>query len=291
MSTKQRGKRSLVVVGLLLLMILALAVWSSWNHIGFWWLFEPLGNNEQGYPEYRHRQTGIVMVRVPGGTFSIGTSQEERERMQEEFEGWREGFYHDLPQHNVTLGPFLIAKYELTQAVWQSVMGNNPSPAPGDDRPVEGVLWNDCQEFCRKSGLSLPTEAQWEYACRAGTSGHFSGTGDIDEMGWHRGNRTSSVRAVHAVGEKKPNDFGLHDMHGNVYEYCEDSVVGRIDTIAEFNKSKPYGDLFWITGNRVIRGGGWNNSAWLCRSASRLSMNPTLPGGGVGLRLVYWPLP
>lgn len=284
-----RGKRFVLLVGLLVLAVLGLGVWFGWDHIRFWWLFEPSGSNEQGYPEYRHRETGIVMVRVPGGTFAIGTSQEERERMQEEFEGWREDSDHDLPQHKVTLSPFLIAKYELTQVEWREVMGNVPSKFQEDQFPIESISWDQCKTFGKKVGLSLPTEAQWEYACRAGTSGYFSGTGNVDEMGWHRGNKTGSV---HAVGEKKPNDFGLHDMHGNVYEYCEEpAVVGRIDTISEFNKSKSFGDVFWITSNRVIRGGGWNNSAWLCRSASRLSMNPTLPAGGVGFRPAYYPLP
>ena len=88
-----------------------------------------------------------------------------------------------------------------------------------DALPVEQVAWDDCQEFCTKSGLSLPTEAQWEYACRAGTAGPFSGTANLDEMGWYRQN---SGGTTHPVGEKQPNDFGLYDMHGNVWEWCED---------------------------------------------------------------------
>ncbi len=103
-----------------------------------------------------------------------------------------------------TLSPFLVAKYEVSQAEWKRVMVNNPSRSKGDALPVEQVAWEDCQEFCRKTGLSLPTEAQWEYACRAGKAGPFAGTGELDEMEWSKEN--SGVRA-HEVGEKPPNDF------------------------------------------------------------------------------------
>ena len=132
MSTKGRGKRSLVVVGLLLLMILALTVWSSWDHIGFWWLFESLGRNEQGYPQYRHRDTGIVMVRVPGGTFMMGSPPRA--------DGF--GCPVEEPRHQVALSSFLIAKYEVTQEQWSLVM-TEPSPRSdeGENLPVGDVRY------------------------------------------------------------------------------------------------------------------------------------------------------
>ena len=243
MSTKQRGKRSLVVSGFLLLMILAVTVWSSWDHVRFWRLFEPLGRNEQGYPEYRHRQAGIVFVRVPGGTFSMGSSKDEQGSQPNE-----------RPQHEVRLDAFLIAKYEVNQREWEKVMRSSPSRFKGDDFPVERVSWEDCQEFCKETDLSLPTEAQWEYACRAGSNGRFAGTGRLDDMGWYKDNSGSTT---HAVGQKQPTAFGLYDMHGNVWEWCEDAFD-------EFS-----------SGYRVIRGGSWFVVAQHCRSAFRYGDPPS----------------
>ena len=166
------------------------------------------------------------------------------------------------PVHEVTLSPFLIAKYEVSQAVWKRVMGASPSEFKGDARPVEQVSWDDCQEFCEKTGLSLPTEAQWEYACRAGKAGAFAGTGELDDMGWHEGDSSGTTQPI---GEKLPNDFGLHDMHGNVSEWCEDWYQADSE-------------------RRVLRGGGWHNAARFCRSACRGRFFPSTPGIVVGFR-------
>ena len=205
---RRKGRKAVLLTGTTLLILLGMTAWFSWDHIRFWWLFEPLGSNEQVYPEYRHRETGIVMVRVPGGTFMMGSPEDEAESRNDEH-----------PEHQVTMSSFLIGKYEVSQAEWDKVMGSNPAQLKGDNRPVETVSWEDCQEFCLKLGLSLPTEAQWEYACRAGSGGPFAGTGRLDDMGWWTEN---SGRRLHAVGEKEPNDFGLYDMQGNVWEWCED---------------------------------------------------------------------
>ena len=149
-----------------------------------------------------------MFVSLPGGTFAMGSPEDEEGRY--DVEG---------PVHDVTLSPFLIAKYEVSQAEWTRVMKENPSTFLGDDLPVENVSQEECRKFCVATGLALPPEAQWEYACRAGTSGPYGGTGAPDAMGWYGKN---SGRVTHPVGEKRANDFGLYDMHGNVLEWCED---------------------------------------------------------------------
>ncbi|MBP5320757.1 MAG: formylglycine-generating enzyme family protein, partial [Kiritimatiellae bacterium] len=156
----------------------------------------------------------------------------------------------------------------------------NPSRYKGDNLPVEQVSWEDCQEFIAKGnkelGLEfrLPTEAEWEYACRAGTTGAYGGTGGLDEMGWYSNNSGSKT---HSVGQKKPNAWGLYDMHGNVWEWCADWY----DDYPPGSVTDPTGPAFG--GNRVLRGGGWCNLALHCRSAYRLR---DLPGGRYGFRLV-----
>jgi formylglycine-generating enzyme required for sulfatase activity len=153
----------------------------------------------------------IEMVLVPGGTFMMG-SPESNETLIEE-----------TPQHSVTVRSFYVSKYEVTQAQWRAVMGTNPSINKGDNLPVDNVTWYAAVEFCRQlryltgEFYRLPTEAEWEYACRAG------GTGDVrdamDSVAWYDGN---SGDATHPVGGKQPNGFGLYDMHGNVQEWVED---------------------------------------------------------------------
>ena len=130
--------------------------------------------------------------------------------------------------------------------------------------PVETVSWDDCQEFCRQTGLKLPSEAEWEFACRAGTSGPFAGTGKLDAMGWYDEN---SADRTHPVGKKTPNDFGIHDMHGNVFEWCQDwyqedfyaESAGVTDPLCTNPGSE----------GRVFRGGCWWSDAGRCRSALR----------------------
>ena len=129
---------------------------------------------------------------------------------------------------------------------------------------MELVSWEDCKQFCEKSGFLLPTEAQWEYACRAGTSGPFAGTGKLDDMGWSKEN---SGKAPHPVGEKQPNDFGLHDVHGNVYEWCEDMYDRHFYSTPDASKKDPV--CRSGTKGRVMRGGSWLKDAVYLRSARR----------------------
>ena len=277
MAHKRKGRKVALVTGLALVVLSVAMLWTYRKEIESWFAFrrdfESLGRNAQGYAEYQHRETGIVFVRLPGGTFEMGSPETESDR------GETEG-----PVHTVRLSPFLIAKYEVSQAEWKKFMEANPSKFKGDALPVELVLWEDCKEFCAKTGLSLPTEAQWEYACRAGKAGPFAGTGKLDDMGWYRKNGGSRP---HPVGEKQPNDFGLHDMHGNVLEWCED-----VGDPAFYSKPEAAGpDPLCTSGSdrRILRGGSYVFSAELCRSAFRLRLLPIERGRMFGLRVAFYP--
>ena len=203
----------------------------------------------------------------PAGTFTMGSPTSEL------------GRYSNETQHRVTLTKgFWMMETQVTQKQWKAVMGSNLSNFKGDDLPVEKVSWNDCQEFCKKCtqlGLpvQLPTEAQWEYACRAGTTGAYAG--NLADMAWY-----SSNSGTHPVGTKKPNAWGLYDMHGNVWEWC-----------ADWYGDYPSGSVTDPTGpssgsNRVLRGGCWIIYAPFCRSAYRGNLDPGNRGDGLGFRVV-----
>lgn len=217
----------------------------------------------------------LQMKRVPGGFFTMGSPESEQRR-----------YPHEGPQHPVTVPSFYIGKYEVTQAQWKAVMGsgNNPSYFKGDDLPVETVTWNDAKGFCRKlSGMTgktygLPSEAEWEYACRARTTGAFAG--NLDVMAWYSNNSDSKT---HPVGQKQANAFGLFDMHGNVWEWCEDVWHEN------YNDNPPTNGSAWLSGgdswNGVLRGGSWYQIPNDVRSARR-SRDYLGGGGDNGLRVV-----
>lgn len=252
--------------------------------------------NAQGYPEYTHDQTGVVFVFLPGGNFLMGSPNDES--YHEDAEG---------PLHWVALSPFLVAKYETTQAQWRQVMGSNPSHfQPGvvpsevdsDNLPVEQVSWDDVQEFNAATGLTLPTEAQWEYACRGGTQTAFSfGSGEEcsdwycracnrDAFMWYCANAEDRT---HEVGTRTANPFGLYDTHGNVYEWCQDVYSESFYSSATATAPDPVctgGSVY-----RVRRGGRWGNSAWRCRSANRYWLEPQNSYDGLGFRPAFYPLP
>jgi formylglycine-generating enzyme required for sulfatase activity len=239
--------------------------------------------NTQGLPEYTHDETGIEFVLLPGGDFEMGSPPTEAGR------GTNEG-----PVHTVTLSPFLIAKYEVTQAEYEAVMTGNtaglgPTPsfnfgtAPLDtERPVERVSFNDLKDpdgFLARTGLSLPSEAQWEYACRAGQAGPYSGTGVLDDMGWFSGNDGGSH---HPVGTKNANQFGLFDMHGNVYEWSEDVYNDGFYATAAAAGPDPVATSG--SRRRVIRGGHFHVDASYCRSAFRFFNFPSFRIFFIGFR-------
>ncbi len=209
----------------------------------------------------------------PAGSFLMGSPEEEENR-----------FYNEI-QHEVTFRRgFWMMEHEVTQEMWSNVMGDNPSEFKGDLLPIECVSWNDCQDFISKLqslaprgvDLRLPSEAEWEYACRAGTSGPYAGSGDLNDLGWYEAN---SELKTHKVKMKKPNGWGLYDMFGNVWEWCED-WYGSYPNTGVTDPQGPDSGLY-----RVNRGGSWGGNAGLCRAAYRNSFAPDFRFDYLGFRL------
>jgi len=215
----------------------------------------------------------IKAVLIPAGKFTMGSPEVDKDR-----------YYDESPQHEVTLTKsFYMGIYEVTQAQFEAVMGKNPSPTKGDANPVEDVSWADSVAFCQKlsqmSGktVRLPTEAEWEYACRAGTTTRFSFGDDetqLGDYGWYSENSGHQSRPV---GQKKPNPWVLYDMHGNVFEWCSNSrgIVEAYRTAQPV--TDPQGPDAQAKGGsgrggggmHVLRGGSWVYAAQKCRSATR----------------------
>ena len=218
----------------------------------------------------------IDMVRVEAGTFTMGATAEMEDPDDEE-----------RPTHQVTLtNDYYIGKYEVTQALWQTVMGNNPSKFKGDNLPVETVSWYDCQEFISKLNritgkmFRLPTEAEWEYAARGGNKSRgyqYSGSNNVLDVAWVRDN---SEKVTHAVGTKQPNELGIYDMSGNVWEWCQD-WFGEYNNFSQVNPTGANSGS-----ERVRRGGGRILHAWFCHSSCRFSYTPGTCDSDLGLRLV-----
>ena len=218
----------------------------------------------------------IEMVRVGAGIFMMGATSE----MQNSYDG-------EKPVHQVTLtNDYYMGKYEVTQALWQAVMGSNPSNFKGDNLPVEQVSWNDCQDFIGKLNtmtgrkFRLPTEAEWEYAARGGKKNRgyqYSGSSNIFDVAWSWGN---SDEKTHPVGMKHANELGLYDMTGNVCEWCLD-WYGAYTNLSLTNPTGP------VSGSeRVCRGGAWSIDVLDCCSSSRCSFMPDYSYSDLGLRLV-----
>jgi formylglycine-generating enzyme required for sulfatase activity len=225
---------------------------------------------------------GMEFVWIEPGTFMMGSRWNERG-----------SFLQEHHKHEVTLTRgYYLQTTPVTQGQWKAVMGDNPSgfKDKGPDYPVEKVSWNAVQIYIQilaelvKRECRLPTEAEWEYACRAGSQTAYSfGTGadELDQYAWFEGNSGGSTRPV---GQLKPNPWGLYDMHGNVLEWCHD----------RYGEEYPHGPVTDPTGpdnrgnknNRVIRGGGWRYKARICRSAFRVGIDPDDQSDAIGFRLV-----
>ena len=219
------------------------------------------------------------MVYVEGGSFDMGATTEQGSEADTD----------EKPVHSVTLSDYYIGSCEVTQELWEAVMGSNPSCFKGSQNPVERVSWNDCQNFIKKlnslTGMTfrLPTEAEWEYAARGGNKSlhyKYSGSGNIGNVAWYGENSRSKT---HAVGTKTANELGIYDMSGNVYEWCSD-WYGGYSAGAQTNPQGPSSGSF-----RVLRGGGWSGNAWLCRVSNRFNIDPSSSRSNDGLRLVLVP--
>ena len=199
----------------------------------------------------------------------------------------------EKPIHKVTLTkPFYIGVYEVTQEQWEKVMGSNPSQFKGPKKPVEMVSWNDAQEFIRKLSekekvtYRLPTEAEWEYACRAGTTTEFYwgddvGLAEIGQHAWYAGNWDWRDTGTKPVGQKKPNPWGLYVMSGNVWEWCQDWYADEYPSGSQTDPTGAAGGS-----SRVFRGGSWSYYASSCRSAGRSRYSPSGRSSVLGFRLV-----
>ena len=216
----------------------------------------------------------LKMIDVEGGTFAMGSNS---------------GDDDEKPVHKVTLDSYYIGETEITQAQWCAVMGSNPSFYTGDNHPVEEVSWNDAQEFCKKlSELTgkryvLPTEAQWEYAARGGNQSEgytYSGSNNVDEVA-----KYNSSRGHSNVKSKKPNELGIYDMSGNVYEWCSDWYSSS--SYRSSSQTNPQGPSSCTY--RVLRGGSWDRNASYCRVADRYYDFPWYTSNDCGFRVVCLP--
>ncbi len=217
----------------------------------------------------------FTMIYVEGGTFMMGTQEE-----------WCEGNAHEHPSHSVTLDSFFIAETEVTQELWEVVMGSNPSSTKSIHHPVESVTWEDCQEFIRKLNsqtgktFRLPTEAEWEYAARGGckSKGYlFSGSDNLNEVGWYWGNIDLTTEDV---ATKMPNELDIYDMSGNVFEWCQD-WFGDYNSRPQTNPQGPSEGSY-----HVCRGGCMCLPGYCCRVTDRglFQPNDTMKSC-IGLRL------
>jgi formylglycine-generating enzyme required for sulfatase activity len=223
----------------------------------------------------------MELVLIPAGEFLMGPSDSDKD------------VFPTDKQHRVRITkPFYLGKYLVTQEQWEAVMGKNPSHFKGPKNPVEVVSWDDCQKFLGKLNaksaagagkFQLPTEAQWEYACRAGSTTKYCFGDDKSKLGEYAWYDANSGNTTHPVGEKKPNTWGLYDMHGNVWEWCQDLYGAyRAEAVRD-----PMGAA--KGSDRVYRGGGWINPAWHCRSVFRGNSEPGFRYASLGLRVFRAP--
>ncbi|MEM9455213.1 MAG: SUMF1/EgtB/PvdO family nonheme iron enzyme [Myxococcota bacterium] len=243
-----------------------------------WWQRRVRGREQgRGVSRMNH---GLEMVEIPGGSLLMGSPHGV-------------GHSDEWPQHHVMLKSFRLARYSVTNAQYEMYLRANRGAEEPEywsnrlynqpQQPVVGVSWHEASKYCEWAGLRLPTEAEWEYACRAGASTLYSfgdDEGELGHYGWHSDN---SGGQLHPVGHKEPNSMGLYDMHGNVFEWCEDryseNYEGAEHRTSDGLRLKPEGDT-----GRVVRGGGFDNAAPIVRSAYRIRYAPSYRSRFVGLR-------
>ena len=249
----------------------------------------------QYFTEQLSNRVGMQMMLILGGEFTMGAPETELDSQDSE-----------RPEHRVKVPTFFMGKYLVTQEQWQAIMGNNPSRFKGEKRPVEKVSWNDARDFCNRLSertsrtYRLPSEAEWEYACRAGTTTpfHFGETISTDLANYrgtdwkindktYPGNYGRGELGIYReqtteVGNFPSNNYGLCDMHGNVWEWCEDDWHKNY-------KDAPSDGSAWVdekSSNKVLRGGSWGDDPNYCRSASRYDLYPEDDYDIIGFRVV-----
>jgi formylglycine-generating enzyme required for sulfatase activity len=250
----------------------------------------PLAGQEKGPPKVVKNSIGMELIRVDAGKFTMGSPDTEVKREEGE----------DLHEVEISKA-FYIGKFEVTQAEYKAVMDKNPSRFQGDKLPVETVSWVEAKEFCDKLSkkenkqYTLPTEAEWEYACRAGTKTPFCygksvSTDDINYNGnkvYGDGKKGEFRKKTTPVGSFAPNKWGLHDMHGNVWEWCEDFYDENYYKNSPKKDPKGADKGEW----RVLRGGSWDSPPEECRSAYRSGREPDSKENVIGFRVVLRTLP
>ncbi len=231
--------------------------------------------NTRGNEIFTVNGVTFTMIAVEGGTFQMGATSEQGGDADSD----------EKPVHSVTLSDYYIGETEVTQELWEAVMGSNPSDFKGSQNPVEKVSWHDCKEFITKlnrltgRNFRLPTEAEWEYAARGGNKSKgykYSGSNTIGNVAWYWDN---SSYTTHNVKTKSPNELGIYDMNGNVEEWCED-WYGNYSSGSQTNPTGPSSDSY-----RVYRGGCWGNYARNCRVSSRNGTYSVFRDDCRGLRL------
>ena len=228
-----------------------------------------------GNQTFTVKGVSFTMIAVEGGTFQMGATSEQGS----------DAYSDESPVHTVTLSYYYIGETEVTQELWEAVMGSNTSYFKGSKKPVESVSWNDCQTFIKKlnrltgKNFRLPTEAEWEYAARGGNKSKgykYSGSNTIGDVAWYDGNSGSKT---HEVKTKQANELGIYDMSGNVYEWCQD-WYGSYSSSSQTNPTGPSSGS-----RRVDRGGSWHGNAKRCRVSNRGDYNPDNTINTLGLRL------
>ncbi len=253
------------------------------------WGDEPVNPEEPVTETFTVNGVTFTMVAVEGGTFTMGATAEQGTNVYDK----------EKPTHEVTLSSYCIGQTQVTQALWQAVMGNNPSSFNGGNygtnlqRPVDNVSWDDCQTFITKLNqmtgktFRLPTEAEWEFAARGGnlSQGYkYAGSNNVDDVAWHWDNIPSQTEGnagygTQTVATKAPNELGLYDMSGNVFEWCQD-WYGSYSGEAQTNPVGPSSGTY-----RVLRGSSWEFNFWYCRVSNRDFDVPSYAFNFFGLRL------
>ncbi len=246
---------------------------------------KPIGT-AQVYKENLGSGIELTMVKIPGGNFIMGSSQSEVDSEP-----------YERPQHRVKIQEFYMGQTEITQAQYQAIMGENISSLTGKNRPVENVSWQKAQEFCRKLSAktgkkyTLPSESQWEYACRAGTTTPFAFgatiTSDVanyeGEYPYRNEPKGEYRKETTPVDKFPPNLFGLYDMHGNVSEWCQDTWSHNYQGVPTDERVRAKGKY----PKRIVRGGSWAENGYRCRSAFRYAWAADSDSSTIGFRIIY----